>query len=380
GETFLTKEYNKAGIYEGVVDTTEDANGCELIVTHKLVVKPNPSVKEYYVKVKGEGDGSNWDEAMNGVDFAFVFSQVPDGTKFYLAEGEYQPVYDEYGKIPAEKDTLSKRFYTEKLVSLYGGFPDTATGTNKNSDPKKYITLFSGDMGHDNSSTFSAENQYADFRKNDLGFILQMSVKSAGDIEIKGITFAHACQTTKEGSCAVEIMNSNSSTNDVNCTISECTVSQGNMGLFVSDCVTEIKDCNFKHNYNTAVYVSSYEKQAGLTVTRSTFEENEGYSLSLGCPFNVNNCTFQSEGSMSIGYSASGVMANNTIMSDVTVMSSDAKFVGNILNGTITTIGENAKFTSSYNLISAANEELAISKTDVKADSVIIVGVLDGTK
>ena len=377
GETFLTKEYNKAGIYEGVVDTTEDANGCELIVTHKLVVKPNPSVKEYYVKVKGEGDGSNWDEAMNGADFAFVFSQVPDGTKFYLAEGEYQPVYDRYGKIPAEKDSLSKRFYTEKLVSLYGGFPDTATGTNKNSDPKKYITLFSGDMGHDNPSTFSAENQYADFRKNDLGFILQMSVKSAGDIEIKGITFAHACQTTKEGSCAVEIMGS--STEEVNCTVSECTIYQAEMGMFIYNCVTEIKDCSFKNNYNNALYVSTLDKH-DLTVTRSTFEENESYSLSLGCPFNVNNCTFQSQGAVSIASSASGIMANNTIMSDVTVMSSDAKFVGNILNGAITTIGENAKFTSSYNLISAANEELAISKTDVKADSVIIVGVLDGTK
>ena len=377
GKSFLSKVYNKPGIYEGIVDTTEDANGCELIVTHKLVVKPNPSVKEYYVKVKGEGDGSNWDEAMNGADFAFVFSQVPDGTKFYLAEGEYQPVYDRYGKIPAEKDSLSKRFYTEKLVSLYGGFPDTATGTNKNSDPKKYITLFSGDMGHDNPSTFSAENQYADFRKNDLGFILQMSVKSAGDIEIKGITFAHACQTTKEGSCAVEIMGS--STEEVNCTVSECTIYQAEMGMFIYNCVTEIKDCSFKNNYNNALYVSTLDKH-DLTVTRSTFEENESYSLSLGCPFNVNNCTFQSQGAVSIASSASGIMANNTIMSDVTVMSSDAKFVGNILNGTITTIGENAKFTSSYNLISAANEELAISKTDVKADSVIIVGVLDGTK
>ena len=377
GKSFLSKVYNKPGIYEGIVDTTEDANGCELIVTYTLVVKPNPSVKEYYVKVKGEGDGSNWDEAMNGADFAFVFPQVPDGTKFYLAEGEYQPVYDEYGKIPAEKDSLSKRFYTEKLVSLYGGFPDTATGTNKNSDPKKYITIISGDMGHDNPSTFSKENAYADFRKNDLGYLLKMLPKSAGDIELKGITFAHACQTTKEGTCAVQIMSS--STNEVNCTVSECTIYQAEQGLFISDCVTEIKDCSFKNNYNNALYVSSLDKH-DLTVTRSTFEENEGYSMTVGCPFNVNNCTFQSQGTVSIYSDAIGVMANNTIMSDVTVMSSDAKFVGNILNGAITTLGEKAKFTSSYNLISAANEELAISKTDVKADSVIIVGVLDGTK
>ncbi|MEE3484203.1 MAG: right-handed parallel beta-helix repeat-containing protein, partial [Bacteroidales bacterium] len=375
GKSFLSKVYNKPGIYEGIVDTTEDANGCELIVTYTLVVKPNPSVKEYYVKVKGEGDGSNWDEAMNGADFAFVFPQVPDGTKFYLAEGEYQPIYNSRGAIPAEKDSLDKRFYTESLVSLYGGFPDTATGTNKNSDPKKCITLFNGDLGHDNPSTVSKEDEYADFRKNDVGFILQMYLRSAGNIEIKGITFANARQYSREGSSLVGI-HYYSEKKDINCEISECTFSRGDYGLNLGDLSGEIKDCYFVNNYYTAF--SIYNKDGSkITVTRSTFESNERNPLTVSGEVNVNNCTF-TEGAVGFYFGASGVMANNTIMNDVILnVGSDVKFVGNILNGVITADGS---LTTSYNLISAANEELAISKTDVKADSVIIVGVLDGTK
>ena len=372
GESFLSKVYLKAGVYEEIADTTQDENGCDVIINYTLTVTPDPSVKEYYVKVDGTGAGSNWNEAINGADFAFILPMVPDGTKFYIAEGEYQPLYDEDGKEP--KDSTARRFYTKQIVSLYGGFPADAKGTEKKRDPKKYPTVFSGDLGHDNPTTFSMDDMYANFRKNDASFLLKIVTSSAGDMEIKGITFSHTNQTTKEGTLAVSI--SNIGKGEVNCLISECTMTFVQDGLFTSDCATEIKDCYFYNNYNQGAYIATSDNKSDLTVTRSTFENNGATSLLISCPFNVNNSTFLSAGTITFNQNSNGVMVNNTILNDVSVMSEDIKFVGNIITGEIFKIGA-GEVTSSYNLVSSANEEFEGTNTDLKADEETILGLLE---
>ncbi|MBP5424103.1 MAG: hypothetical protein J6Y78_16845, partial [Paludibacteraceae bacterium] len=372
GEVFNGKQYDLPGVYDTLFITDVNRFGCDSIIPYRLNVMPKTFLKEYYVKEKGKGDGSDWDHAMGVETFDFMLRNVPDGTKFYIAAGEYQPVRDEYGNVP--ENPTGKRFFTNKIVSLYGGFPATATGTDKTYDPVKYRTVFSGDLGHDNPSTFSVDDMYNDFRKNDVSFLLRISSSTPGDIELKGIVFSHACQTTKEGSCVVQISNNGSGV--MTCKMSECTISRGNSGLSTYNCSMDITDCCIKNNYSDAAYISTSQDQSNLTLTRSTFEENGSYALTLGCPFNVNNCTFQSQGAVSLYSSSSGIMANNTIMSDIIVMSEDVKFVGNIMNGSISTIGD-GKFTTSYNLISAANEDITVAKTDVKADAELILGVLD---
>ena len=234
--------------------------------------------------------------------------------------------------------------------------------------------MFSGDLGHDNPTTFNMDDRSANFRRNDASYLLKIQTTSAGDIEIKGITFSHTAQTSREGTLAVSI--SNVGKGKVNCMISECTMTLLENGLFTSDCATEIKDCYFNNNYYQGAYIATTDNKSDLTVTRSTFENNGTTSLMISCPFNVNNCTFLSSGTISFNSDADGVMVNNTILNDLSVMSKNVKFVGNIVTGEIFKIGA-GEVTSSYNLISTSNEEFEGTKTDIKADEETILGLLE---
>lgn len=100
---------------------------------------------EYYVKTsrQGKGDGSSWENAMDGKDFAFVLPQVGDGVTFYVAEGTYKPVYDCKRNKPA--DMKQATFFVQSNVTINGGYPDTAK-TGDVANYELYKTVFSGDI------------------------------------------------------------------------------------------------------------------------------------------------------------------------------------------------------------------------------------------
>ena len=95
------------------------------------------TLKTYYVKVKGDGDGSTWEKAMSPRAFAYTLPQVKDGTTFYVAKGVYEPD-PEYSK----QSNDAVYFSTSAVnVSIIGGFPaDIMTDTP--SDPQRYETIF----------------------------------------------------------------------------------------------------------------------------------------------------------------------------------------------------------------------------------------------
>lgn len=143
GEEFLGVTYSKAGRYDNVLQKMYDEdNGC-VIVNHSIIVKPDPTKTEYYVKEDGEGDGSDWDHAMNGKDFAFCLPLVPDGTTFYVAAGTYKPIYDNNLYIP--NNTSSLTYAVNSNVTILGGYPANAK-EGAVSDPKNNHTIFDGDI------------------------------------------------------------------------------------------------------------------------------------------------------------------------------------------------------------------------------------------
>ena len=77
---------------------------------------------EYYVKTsrQGKGDGSSWENAMDGKDFAFVLPQVGDGVTFYVAEGEY-----DLKKLSTSTDG-TPTVYINSPVTIIGGYPANA--------------------------------------------------------------------------------------------------------------------------------------------------------------------------------------------------------------------------------------------------------------
>ena len=145
GVPFVDGVVYSVGRHDSIFETITLPNGCDSVVMHRLVVKPNPEVKEYYVKTtrQGTGDGSTWENAMDSIDFATYLPLAPDGATFYVAEGVYRPVYDAGLFVP--KNSSSKCYTINSSVTIRGGYPaDAETGAV--SEPKKYLTVFDGDI------------------------------------------------------------------------------------------------------------------------------------------------------------------------------------------------------------------------------------------
>lgn len=265
-EKFLGKSY-AVGVYDNISETVTLENGCEGIVMHTLSVTPSPKQLAYYVKTKseGKGDGSSWSNAMSGEDFAFVFPYVADGSKFYIAEGEYQPIYNYKGEVPTSDN--DRVYYTTKCVSLYGGYPKSSTGTSAVSDPTKYHTIFNGDYAHNNPETLVKEDAYADHRKEDAQYIVRIPTSTSGTIEIKGIEFKNTYQNSSSGSNAINIRATQSA--KVICSVSLCTFSNCVGGLDLYDVSSaSVKECVFKNNEYVGASVSSFSDEATCLVLK----------------------------------------------------------------------------------------------------------------
>ncbi len=352
GDKFLGKTYT-IGLYENIFENLTSKNGCDSVVNHTLIVKPSSSVKEYYVKTssEGSGDGSDWDNAMGAEDFAFAFPLVPSGTKFYIAKGEYQPMYGTNGKVPTRN--YDKVFFTKKCVSLYGGFPSSAKGTDLTNDPAKYHTILSGDF--DNNSVYDASNLYADNRQEDAQNILHIIPEESGDIIVSGIEFKGTYQHSSAGSAA---FNLDSDIEGVTCNIEKCTFSLAENGLIASPSSLNVTDCYFYNNsYNGASVITDE-----CVLTNCTFEGNRT------CYFGDGNVTMQNCTSMG-EISAYDIdefnFVNNTLVGDLKLSGNkQCTLTGNILGGVVSIT--DSPVTSSYNIYLDVNSENEfIASTDL---------------
>ncbi len=125
------------GYFEEMV-TSEGEDGCVKKTIAKITVIPGEIPNAYYVKEKSSGDstGSSWENAMSREQFTSICGSVPDGTTFFLAEGNYEPrrIYGYSG------------FYLSSDIRIIGGYPaDAKTGAKRTE--KTYSTIDASDMG-----------------------------------------------------------------------------------------------------------------------------------------------------------------------------------------------------------------------------------------
>ncbi len=125
------------GYFEEMV-TSEGEDGCVKKTIAKITVVPGEIPNAYYVKEKSSGDstGSSWENAMSREQFTSICGSVPDGTTFFLAEGNYEPrrIYGYSG------------FYLSSDIRIIGGYPaDAKTGAKRTG--KTYSTIDASDMG-----------------------------------------------------------------------------------------------------------------------------------------------------------------------------------------------------------------------------------------
>ena len=178
GEPFIDGVVYSVGRHDSIFETITLPNGCDSVVMHSLIVKPDPTKLNYYVKTErwGAGDGSSWENAMDSIDFATYLPLAPDGATFYVAEGVYRPVYDAGLFVP--KNSSSKCYAINSNVTIRGGYPaDAVTGDVSN--PDKFKTIFTADLAEDDSIVISSDvcgNEETVNRNNNVSlFIIQSS-------------------------------------------------------------------------------------------------------------------------------------------------------------------------------------------------------------
>ena len=304
GQKFLDKVYTEVGLHDSIFETIPGEYICDNVVMHTLIVKPDPTKKEYYVKTKrwGKGDGSSWDNAMDSVDFAACLPLAPDGATFYVAEGTYKPVYDSDLKEPTNTANLS--YIINSSVTIRGGYPNDATGIDVPSEPKKYLTIFDGDIaGNDvvlktdnEDGGFNISNEYDGDNVYELFFI-----KQTKDIEVSfdGVSVIHSYNGIGSYNVTPEISDKS---------------------------ILNIKNSTFENNYSNAII--TYADDGEINIDHSTFKGNAGGVYSGHSDVTVKNSSFEGNSSANflIGV-MNGVDSENNMVS---VSIDSSSFVGNV--------------------------------------------------
>ncbi len=248
GAFFLGVAYSTAGIHDSIFEVLQHGDGCESVVMHRLVVKPDPTVLNYYVKMErhGKGDGSSWDNAMDSVDFATYLPLVPNGVTFYVAEGTYKPVYDSNMVVPS--NTADLCYAINNGITIRGGYPADATGTNVASEPDKYHTVFIGDVDKDGVANVNA------------------IITAKKGLNVYGIDFKHVIANSAYASAAISAYGI---LNCVKCDFDSCATAIS----LIEKAEFHVDSCTFKHSSSSAIYVRGTDRSI-LRVSNSDFSDN----------------------------------------------------------------------------------------------------------
>ncbi|MEE1261190.1 MAG: hypothetical protein U0K66_13585, partial [Paludibacteraceae bacterium] len=199
GEKIYDQTFTKVGVHDSIFETLKSSLDCDSVVMHKVVVKPDPKTLNYYVKMKkeGDGDGRDWDNAMDSTDFATYLPLAPDGAIFYVAAGTYKPVYD--ANLNTSSNTSGLCYAINSSVTIRGGYPADATGTDVPSDPKKYETIFDGDIkGDDVINETSGEDGYvtvkAKNRENNSSYMFFSNSQKGLHVGFDGVYVKNASE------------------------------------------------------------------------------------------------------------------------------------------------------------------------------------------
>ena len=125
--------------YDTLFSESHTNENCLAITAHYLVVLPSPSIKDYYVKISGEGDGTSWEQALSPKDFAAHFALVGDDVTFHIAAGTYHPVYGSSGENPVYSPFIG--YYTNSRVNLIGGY-SSEPFQGEQPDPMLFTGIF----------------------------------------------------------------------------------------------------------------------------------------------------------------------------------------------------------------------------------------------
>ena len=267
GTKIYGQTFTKVGVHDSIFETLQTAIGCDSVVMHMVVVKPDPTKLNYYVKMNKEndGDGRDWDNAMSGEDFATYLPLAPDGATFYVAAGTYKPVYGVNLNVPSKTSDLC--YAINSNVTIRGGYPADAKGKDVPSEPKKYETIFDGDdlyalfLAHKNAKSIGF---YGIVINNPENGILRI-INDADSLIVQNSYFSNC------GSAILESYNSKFAS------VKNTIFSKNNSSIYIRDVFSaEIKGCSFVENQGYLILDQSYDNGSTLTIDSVSFTDNEG--------------------------------------------------------------------------------------------------------
>ncbi|MBE6328485.1 MAG: hypothetical protein E7077_15810 [Bacteroidales bacterium] len=213
-----------------------------------------PTYVNYFVKQSplGDGTGRDWDNAMGDTTFFRYFSIVPSGATFHVAAGTYHPLADRLNNLNSYKD---RRFYSSRPLNVFGGYhPQAQIGAV--ADPSKYVTLLSSDFKGDDQFTESTGDysvlSYSNYKDNS-SYVMTIMSKSAGDVQLKGLTFS-GNYTQFRGSSSALTVSSVDPEIHVALSIDSCSFEKTYVGIYSYVDSLFIRGCRF----DTILYLGLY--------------------------------------------------------------------------------------------------------------------------
>ena len=228
------------------------------------------TLKEYYVKVDGTGDGTSWDKAISAKDFAYVFGNFQtEGATFYVAGGTYLALYNTKGEELTDRTAC---WVSQHGANIYGGYDPAATGNAKTTmaDPSKFKTIFSGDLKGDDDVVISDDcnDSFENFDDNTTSSLITMSI--ASDVRVSGIELTG--MSFSRGTSPAMIRMSAEEGTKYNVTIDHCKLYVADKGIEMNRVSNLVVDqCEFDYIRNAAVY-----SNRDMYVTNSTFTYTNG--------------------------------------------------------------------------------------------------------
>ena len=354
GGQFEGLTYEKIGVYDSIMVVLPDMIGRDSLVEyHKLYVIPTGKQTTFYVKTKGKGDGSSWDNAMSPEDFAWQLALSQTTDTFHVAAGTYYPI----------TTTSSTKQYERKYpFSLIGGYPSNIMDETQKPDPINNNTILSVDFNNNNVYN-SSTNEMDQTEDDGVRIILYQPIKQ-GNSFISGIVFNGGRCITGDGFGEIVFLPSIS--DSINLTIENCEFKNGceSVTLYRPASIS-MKNCYFYHVLSPLSY-------GEIDITSCTFEECEMklryYNGS------ISNCTMFNLNQLEI-YTPQGLnFYNNSVYSpsnEVAIVidnsiAGDLNLKGNIIQGTIKYNEEKTNLIhSSYNLFSQQDTFAFMSATDL---------------
>ena len=242
-----------SGIYVDQRDVARMENTCA--GAYELSVA---GLNEVYVKKDGQGNGTNWDDAMSEADFFAALPLAKEGTTFYVAAGEYVK-------------TESSPVWLRNGIKVIGGYPAKAK-KGAVSDPVNNHTVLKASSDKASMTISYMYNfdcgsgkQTAEFHNLDFfGTRLDLNVDN---IVIDSCNF-YECYNPVNVNCAQNLRISNSyfALNKVKSDKFDYSININ------CDPVAVIENCTFDEKpYTTAIKVDSELDTASVRIVNNTF-------------------------------------------------------------------------------------------------------------